>query len=143
MNIEQEILINQYGQDLIDLDQILFSFENLPMNDKGHFMNEIIFLIMQSKPKEEDIGPAILKSKLRPTYTPCVLLRKGVANHHLLKITRLPENEWIKVLTLLLSLFSIAYKRRFEAEKNNPDKWWYWDLSDKNKVDQLRKQYTR
>jgi len=46
----------------------------------------------------------------------------------------LPENELNKTFTLFLSLFKIAYQRRYQEEKNNPDKWWYWDLSDEKKL---------
>lgn len=52
--------------------------------------------------------------------TPCVLLKKSVANHNLEKIVSLLDNELTKAFVLFMSLFSsIAYKRRFEIEKNN------------------------
>lgn len=79
---------------------------------------------------EEDIDPAITNSSLKLTFTPCVLLRKGIKEHNLLRLVDLPENELRKSFILLLNLFKIAYKRRFTAEMNNPNKWWYWDLSD-------------
>lgn len=92
---------------------------------------------MQLKPKEEDIEVAITNSGLKPTFTPCVLIRKGIANHNLLKLIELPENELQKSFVLLLNLFKVAYERRFELEKDNPGKWWYWDLSDKEKIEML------
>ena len=42
----------------------------------------------------------------------------------------LPEYELEKSFRLLTAMLSIAYNRRFKLEKNNPSKWWYWDLSD-------------
>lgn len=134
MNREDEILVNKYGQSLILIEQLTDKFSLLDLPQKELFLNDILYLIMQSKPKDEDIEPAIKESKLKSTYTPCVLIKKGVANHNLQKLLKLPENELNKVLVLLLTLFKIAYKRRFEIEKNNPDKWWYWDLSDNGKV---------
>lgn len=137
MKMEEEILINKYGQGLIVVEQLTERFSLLDLPQKKLFLNDILYLIMQSKSKDEDIEPAIAESKLKPTYTPCVLIKKGVANHNLQKLLELPENELKKAFVLLLSLFKIAYERRFKIEKNNPDKWWYWDLSDNRKVEMI------
>ncbi len=137
MKIEHEILINKYGQGLVKTVQLLDLFRSFDFGFQKVFLNEILFLILQSKPIEEDIEPAIINSGLKSTYTPCVLLRKGVANHNLEKLLELPKNELIKTLVLLLSLFKTAYERRFVVEKNNPDKWWYWDLSDEENIKRI------
>lgn len=137
MKLEHEILVNKYGQELIEIEPLLLIFEDLEIIPKRDFLTDILFLILQSKPKDSDIEPAILESGLKPTYTPCVLLKKGVATHNLNKIIELPENELEKALFLFLSLFRIAYKRRFAIEKNNPDKWWYWDLSDETNISKI------
>lgn len=94
-------------------------------------------MIIQSKPQVKDIELAIEDSGLKPTYTPCVLLKKGIAKHNLQKIVNLPEEEYMKSFVLLLSLFKAGYKRRFNIEKDNPDKWWYWDLSDSRNVEMI------
>src|SRR3546814_419692 len=130
MKQEYEILINKYGQGLINLERLLLIFEGLEVASKRSFLNDMLFLVQQSKPTDNDIEPAIVGSRLKPTYTPCVLLGKGVANHNLEKLVKLPENELNKVFLLLLSLFKVAYRRRLAIEKNHPDKWWYWDLYD-------------
>lgn len=135
LNIDEEILINKYGQGIITIDSMLNLFNSFNIENKRNYLEEILHLILQSKPNDNDIKPAIEQSKLRPTYTPCILLKKGgVATHNLRKLVNLPDNEQQKVLTLLMSLFKIAYQRRFNEEKNNPGKWWYWDLSDKNNI---------
>lgn len=123
--LSDEILINKYGQELLSIDPLVEKFTALDVNDRSIIMNEIINLIIQSKPKGEDIIYAISDSKLKPTYTPCVLLKKGVTYNNLLRIVSLPEHEFRKSLILLLNLFKIAYQRRFKKEKNNPVKWWY------------------
>lgn len=135
--LKEAILVNKFGQDLISLDEMLDFFSNFDLNMKRSFLLEINSLILQSKPKEEDIKPAIKNSGLKSTYTPCVLLKKGVTNHNLEKLVNLPENELTKVFVLLLSLFGVAYKRRFVVEKNNPNKWWYWDLSDEANINRI------
>lgn len=130
MKREDEIQVNKYGQGLVSGDELKIKFNALDLADKRNMLNDIIYLIMQSKATDKDIQSAIDESKLKPSYTPCVLLTRGVANHNLIKIKELPENELNKAFTLFLSLFKIAYQRRYQEEKNNPDKWWYWDLSD-------------
>ena len=137
------LVINQYGQGLISADPILKEFELLGLTEKATFFNWMLFLIQQSKPQVEDIEPAIIESGLKPTFTPCVLLRKGVETYHLRKIVGLPEMESQKVFLLLMALFKKAYERRFIAEKNDPHKWWYWDLSDQEKLKEVLKRQTR
>ncbi len=137
MKIEHKILVNKYGQGLVNTEQLLDLFGRFDFDFQKVFLNEILFLILQSKPKKEDIVPAIMNSGIKPTYTPCVLLKKGVANHNLEKLVKLPDNELKKTFVLLLSLFKIAYMRRFVVEINNPDKWWYWDLSDEANINRI------
>jgi len=139
MKLEDQVLVNQFGQGLIAIDQLTADFSLLEIMTKRKFLNELLFLIMQSKPKETDIELVIIKSGLKSTYTPCVLLKKGVANHNLKNIVNLPEYELTKAFVLLLSLFKIAYERRFIDEKDNPHKWWYWDLSDREKLEMIMK----
>lgn len=139
MKLEYELLINKYGQGLIQAEDVWRVFEQLDYNEKEDFFIGMLYLIMQSKSQDEDVEEAISSSQLKPTFTPCVLLTKGVSHHNLLRIIGLPENEWRKILYLLLALFRIAYRRRFKAEFNNPDKWWYWDLSDENKILEMMK----
>jgi len=117
MKLEQEILVNQYGQGIVDIEKLISLLECLSNENKRLFLNDLLYLIMQSKPMDEDINEAIIESGLKPTYTPCVLLKKGVAVYNLKKIIELPNNELEKVITLLLVLFKIAYRRRFEKEK--------------------------
>lgn len=106
------------------------------------FLKEIIcYFIQQSKAKDEDILDAIEMSNLKPTYTPSVMIKKGVTTSNLEKIAELPEKELEKVFVLFLSVFKIAYQRRFLIEKNTPKKWWYWDMSDENNIAKIKKQY--
>jgi hypothetical protein len=139
MKLEHEILVNKYGQDIVGIEPLLLIFERFEISSKKDFLNDIVFLILQSKPQEEDIEPAIEESGLKSTYTPCVLLKKGVANNNLQRLVDLPNDELKKVFVLLFNLFRIAYKRRFTVEKDNPDKWWYWNLSDENNIRKIEK----
>ncbi|MBN8684311.1 MAG: hypothetical protein J0L99_16810 [Chitinophagales bacterium] len=137
MPSKNDILINQYGQGLIGSEPFIAAMSQMEEAQKKLFWDELLFLILQSKPEATDIAPAIEASGLKPTFTPCVLLQKGVKPHHLRKIIELPEAESDKALLLLLSLFKIAYQRRYLLEKNDPNKWWYWDLSDSANLEKL------
>ena len=137
MKIEIEILINKYGQGLIPLSVLQEEFDAYSLYQKRSFLQEMSFLIIQSKPKEEDVDLAIKKEKLKSGYTPCVLLKKGISSYNLERVINLPENEMIKTFILFMSIFKIAYSRRFKEEMNNINKWWYWDLSDKGNVERI------
>ncbi|MHA3046223.1 DUF5958 family protein [Riemerella anatipestifer] len=131
MKLEEEILLNKFGQDLIPNTVLVKKFESLSDEKQKEWLHSFLFYILQSKVRDVDIEEAIKNSKLKNTYTPCVLLKKGgVQQSNLKKIINLPVNENFKVFILFIELFKIAYKRRYEIEKNNPNKWWYWDLSD-------------
>ncbi|TSJ46565.1 DUF5958 family protein [Fluviicola chungangensis] len=141
MNLEEEILINKYGQGLLNSTELLSNFNTLDLKKKRLFLSDMTFLIMQSKPNYDDIETIISESKLKPTYTPCILLKKGIEYHNLNKIIELPENELDKVFLLFLSAFKIPYQRKFNEEKEDSNKWWYWDLSDEKKVTEIRKKH--
>lgn len=137
MKIEIEILINKYGQGLIPLSVLQEEFDAYSLYQKRSFLQEMSFLIIQSKPKEEDVDLAIKKEKLKSGYTPCVLLKKGISSYNLERVINLPENEMGKIFILFMGIFKIAYIRRFKEEMNNINKWWYWDLSDNSNVERI------
>lgn len=141
LKIEQEILINQYGQGIAHIDSLVSLFSSMDKDLQKAFLMHLLTLIQQPKPRNEDIQLAIQESKLRTTFTPCVMLKKGVAIHNLMTLINLPENELQKTFILLLSLFKIAYQRRYTEEKDHPGKWWYWDLSDNETVNTIISKY--
>ena len=112
-------------------------FDAYSLYQKRSFLQEMSFLIIQSKPKEEDVDLAIKKEKLKSGYTPCVLLKKGISSYNLERVINLPENEMGKIFILFMGIFKIAYIRRFKEEMNNINKWWYWDLSDNSNVERI------
>ncbi len=137
MIISHEVLVNEFGQNLISLDRLLVIFRSLTQEEKKNFLTDLVFLIMQSKPIANDGELAVLESKMKPSYTPAVLLKKGLDVNNLKRIVDLPPHENEKAFILLMNLFKISYNRRFLIEKNNPNKWWYWDLSDQSKKNEL------
>lgn len=140
MSLNQDILINQYGQNLVLIEVLVDGYKILAPSDRRIYLYHLITLIIQSKCEDLDISQAIENSCLKETLTPCVLLKKGgVKYYNLKKIVELPDYELEKALILLLNLFKIGYNRRFQKEKNNPDKWWYWDLSNEKTVNLIKK----
>lgn len=134
----EEILINKWGQKLVSFEEMEQSFHNFSEEEKKIYLTDMANLILQSKPQNIDIGDAIKRAGLKDTYTPCTLLKKnGVKLFSFEKIINLPENEQSKTFKLLLYLFQISYERRYEIEKNDINKWWYWDLSDDKNIDEI------
>jgi hypothetical protein len=72
---------------------------------------------------------AIKQSGLSDTCSACLILKEGVNEKQLQKITELPESELESSFKLLLTVFSIGYQDGFQKHKNAPDKFWYWDYS--------------
>lgn len=139
MNLNQDILINQYGQNLVLIEALVDGYKRLNPINRKMYLHHLITLIIQSKSEDMDIPQAIENSYLKKTFTPCVLLKNGgVKYHNLKKIIELPDHELEKALVLLLNLFKIGYNRRFQKEKDNPDKWWYWDLSNEKNIDVIK-----
>jgi hypothetical protein len=68
--------------------------------------------ISQAHPVPADASTAIGLSGLRPTCTPCVLLKAHPLPDALARIRRLPAGEWAKAFQLFLALFAIADERR-------------------------------
>ncbi|WPO84290.1 DUF5958 family protein [Chryseobacterium sp. JJR-5R] len=141
LNTIDQIFINKYGQGLISIEPFKVLFTDFKIDKKREYLNGIMYLILQSKPNNDDIDIAIIESNLKPSYTPCVLLKKGITKYQLEKIIMLIEKELDKVLLLFMNLFKIAYFRRFIEEKNDSNKWWYWDLSLPNIESKILKNY--
>lgn len=137
MKLEHEIMLNKYGQGIIAADFLINLFIDMNTTDQKIFLSDFLFVIMQSKPLNEDIEETIEKSGLKPTFTPCTMLKKGIDINNLKKIILLPDNERLKSFRLFLELYKIAYQRRFKTEKNHPNKWWYWDLSSPETEDRI------
>ncbi len=134
----EEISINKWGQKLISIEEIEQYFLLFSEEEKRIYLTDLSNLILQSKPQNVDIDDSIKKTGLKETHTPFVLLKKnGVKLFSFEKIINLPENELGKTFKLLLYLFQISYERRYEIEKNDMNKWWYWDLSDGKNIDRI------
>jgi CRISPR/Cas system type I-B associated protein Csh2 (Cas7 group RAMP superfamily) len=141
MEIEDEILVNQLAQEVVEPSTGIAWFNVLTAERQLEALRQIAYMAAQAGANQEDASAAIARSKLRPTYTPCVLLTKGSIKQQSAKITSLPQEEYEKAFRLLIALLGIADSRR----RQNPCKygcshWWHRDLADPQVVGEIKRQ---
>ncbi|PQA59671.1 DUF5958 family protein [Siphonobacter curvatus] len=129
MTSYEALQLNLFAQGLLSVEILTECLMQWSESSQKALLSDLQLLIIQSKPKEEDIETAITNSRLKRTYTPCVVLKTYGVKTGITRIIELPRGELLKSYLLMLHLFQVAYLRRYELEKNNPNKWWYWDLS--------------
>lgn len=123
---KMKIFLNQLAQGLISKNTGENWFTKLAPKLQLEVLRELIIYTLQAGATENDIDNAINMSKLKHTYTPCVLLKNGRLNIQLSKLVKLPAAEYLKSFSILISLFSIADSRRFNNQcKNGCSHWWH------------------
>lgn len=101
-------------------------FENLEEAEQVLLLHDLAICYAQSHPTDEIVELGLQKSKLKPTFTPCVIILKFRMREALVKIMELPKSERIKSFCLLLSVFSIADKvRRDQYCKDGCEHEWH------------------
>jgi len=118
ISLEEELAVNQFGRDIHGVENLLRSFSQMPEVRKREYLNYLADLIWQYKPLEADIEQAIINTSLKPTYTPCVVLRTHRLKIGLNQLVKLPLNELDRVYRLMLNLFKQAYQRRLKKERS-------------------------
>jgi len=106
--------------------------------DKVEFLNCVLYLVLQSHVSIDDVEPARKYAGLKATLTPYVMALKGVKQHNLERLIGLTGRELDQSIILLAHLFKVGYRRKFEAQEGNPDKWWYWDLDNDENLAKIR-----
>ncbi len=110
---ELDLKINKIAQNIIPKDEGVKWFEKQVQNDIGStILGQLSMFIQQAHPKPDEVEKAIQISKLKPTFTPCVLITSKSLKDALHKIVYLPKEEQLKSFKLLISLLSIADERR-------------------------------
>lgn len=137
ISLEDQVALNQFAQSLRTADDLLNRFSDLTLERKRSFLLQFSGMIQQSKPVDDDVELAIKESRLKPTFTPCVLLRTHRLKIGIPKLLALPSDELSKAYVLLMYVFKRAYLRRYLVEKGTSGKWWYADLSDEGFVNSL------
>ncbi len=71
-----------------------------------------------------------------------VILLQGITKANLQKILEFNDQEMQASINTLLVVYKDSYMRRYLAEKNSPDKWWYWDLRDEKREASIKRQFS-
>ncbi|MGE0493903.1 MAG: DUF5958 family protein [Vulcanimicrobiota bacterium] len=128
MNFEmkyRDYLINGFAQGLVEFSTVLSYFEQLSYEGRSSFLEFLLWYAKEARFRDSDAQLAVQRSEQKSTFTPSVLLLLG--RHD--KIPKLPEDEQLKSLRLLLNLFAIAdERRRHDVCKGACQHWWHNDL---------------
>ncbi|GAB3956984.1 hypothetical protein GCM10028805_48410 [Spirosoma harenae] len=135
MDIEQEIAIYQFGQEVYSIDEMLDQYGKLTEPDRARRQMELFGHICEDKPTQAEIEQALVDGDFSSDYSPCLRVSK------LLKSTSiglyLNDDEPEQDYKFLLHLFRRVYLRQSELEKGNLTNWNYWDLSDSHVVEDI------
>lgn len=63
--IKEELRLDLFAQNLITKAEMIQLFDSFSAIEKEYYLEEILFLIDQSKPQEEDIITSIKESQLK------------------------------------------------------------------------------
>lgn len=92
-------------------------FEELSSVEQTEVLQDLAYVCHQAHPKPSEVPEAITRSGLKPTFTPCVMLKSvAIPEHAISRIISLPAEEHAKAFRLLLALFAIADTRRRETQ---------------------------
>ncbi len=120
-----DLVINKAAQGIITKEEAIEWFRSLSPEDQSRAVNHVWYCTTQASPGRMEIDAAIVDSGLKRTYTPCVLLKRAEEKGETLrsalsKIRSLePDYDRERAFILLLSLFTIADKRRRETRCAN------------------------
>jgi hypothetical protein len=119
---EQIIYINQLAHELLDIEKGRVWFDALTVDKQLEVLREISGFALQSGAMESDVNSAIRKSKLKSSYTPCVLLLKGNLKVQFSKNT---EFAAIRVHQSFFSVSEYVFNRRRKTQKNEMYEWMF------------------
>ncbi len=135
MSLEEDIALNQFGQGVQSVAQVLDQFSQLNEEQKRKLFIQLYCEVSAAELVEADVEQALADCSLKttdPIYSYLKLHRlttglKGVV--WIPETANPPEGKLDKSYQVLLYLFKTDYQRRFALEKENPTSWRYWDLS--------------
>ena len=116
------ITLNRFNQKIINGDDVFSYYLDLAVEEKYVFQTLLIELVSQSKCHISDIDTAIRNSGIKASATCCIVLKKGLYYHNMVRLFALQDKK--SSFLLLLHLMRIGYDRRKEEPSSN-EKWWY------------------
>ncbi|XXX73574.1 DUF5958 family protein [Sorangium sp. So ce134] len=118
--------LNRLAQGLITEEEGRLWFGGLVEGEQRDVLGKLWFFAAQAGAREGDVDNAIARAQLKPSFTPCVLLKTGRLKIQAAKVLGLPLAEYEKSFRLLSALFQIADERRRREEcKDGCSHWWH------------------
>ncbi|MFE1585000.1 DUF5958 family protein [Streptomyces sp. NPDC058737] len=111
-----ERIINEAAQGLRSLEDAVTWFSSLEQIEQREVLHEVVRYSMQAHATVNDGREGLLRSGVKPTMTPAVLIVREPILEQMGKIINLPPGEYVKSFRVLLSTFAVADKRRRETE---------------------------
>ena len=110
-------MLNRVAQGRLPFADAVRWFESFAEAEQQPWLKTIAFMCHQSHPLREEIDSAIALAELKPTFTPCVMIRSAVQPEHALdRIAALPAEERHKAFRLVFALYCIADTRRRKTQ---------------------------
>lgn len=113
-------MLNRVAQDRLPFAEAVRWFESLPETEQQKWLRTVALMCHQAHPHSEEIDPAISLAGLKPTFTPCVMIRAAVRPEHALdRMADLPAEERQKAFRLMFALYCVADTRRRQTQCKN------------------------
>ncbi|WP_437814646.1 DUF5958 family protein [Sorangium sp. So ce1078] len=121
-----EDLLNELAQGFVTNEEGRHWFSQLAEGEQRDVLGKLWFFAAQAGARESDVDVAIARAQLKPSFTPCVLLRNGPLKVQAAKVLGLPSAENEKSFRLLSAMFQVADERRRKEEcKDGCSHWWH------------------
>ncbi|GJM08384.1 MAG: hypothetical protein DHS20C11_06600 [Lysobacteraceae bacterium] len=111
--------LNRIAQGYIDTEKGVAWFEALPEGDRRRVLRSLSHMLAQSHPQPQEVQEAVLRSGLKATYTPCVVMEAKEFSDACGKVLSLPNDELVKAFRLWMAIFSISDGRRRATDCKN------------------------
>jgi len=140
LNIDEEILINQFVQHIHPLAFMEIWFEQRDATDKKDVLLNLLNLTIQSHPTYDEIRSAAQDLRIESTPAAVKMLNRNKPYDKFgYELINLPIKEYKNCFKLLLLSLSLADNRRKNTIcRNGCQHWWHQDLSDPEVVRQLK-----
>jgi hypothetical protein len=106
------VVLNELAQGARPLAEGVTWFESFDADERSRILHLLAEFCRQAHATVKDWPASIRAAGINPTDTPAVLISRGSLEYQLMKITGLPEGEWVQVFRLLVSLLGTADVRR-------------------------------
>ena len=130
MKIMYLVILSKYAQGGVVFNSFYGTLKFFKPPERKIFLSQIIELIGHFPMDDSVANLALKQSGLSATCAACLLLKEGTNEIQLQKILGLPESELESSFKLLLTLFTVGYQPAYQKNKNDANKFWYWDYSD-------------